>query len=113
MRLRIRTLLCCTAIFSAVSFFTITFAETTPLNKAQVGDRIRKVENGVDDFEKYLTSRGENAKDQAGSAKSGAKSAEQQSAARVQTPRTRMRGRIKPRIKASNQKTTFRMPWTI
>lgn len=74
MRLRIRTLLCCTAIFSAVSFFTITFAETTPLNKAQVGDRIRKVENGVDDFEKYLTSRGENAKDQAGSAKSGAKS---------------------------------------
>ena len=70
MRLRIRTVLCGTAIFSAVSFFTITFAETTPLNKAQVGDRIRKVENGVDDFEKYLTSRGENAKDQAGSAKS-------------------------------------------
>ena len=70
MRLRIRTLLCCTAIFSAVSFFTITFAETAPFNKAQVGDRIRKVENGVDDFEKYLTSRGENAQDQAGSAKS-------------------------------------------
>jgi hypothetical protein len=70
MRLRIRTILCCTAIFSAVSFFTITFAETNPLSKAQVADRIRKVENGVDDFEKYLTSRGENAKDQAGSAKS-------------------------------------------
>ena len=70
MRLRIRTILCCTAIFSAVSFFTITFAQTNPFNKAQVGDRIRKVENGVDDFEKYLTSRGENAKDQAGSAKS-------------------------------------------
>src|SRR6185312_10131645 len=71
MRLRIRTVVCGTAIFSAVSFFTIAFAETTPFNKAQVGDRIRKVENGVDDFEKYLTSRGENAKDQAGSAKSG------------------------------------------
>ena len=70
MRLRIRTILCCTAIFSAVSFFTITFAETNPFSKAQVADRIRKVENGVDDFEKYLTSRGENAKDQAGSAKS-------------------------------------------
>ena len=70
MHLRIRTLLCCTAIFSAVSFFTITFAETNPLSKAQVADQIRKVENGVDDFEKYLTSRGENAKDQAGSAKS-------------------------------------------
>ena len=70
MRLRIRTILCCTAIFSAVSFFTITFAETNPLSKAQVADRIAKVENGVDDFEKYLTTRGENAKDQAGSAKS-------------------------------------------
>src|SRR6478672_3424368 len=70
MRLRIRTVLFCTAIFSAVSFFTITFAETTPFNKAQVGDRIRKVENVVDDVEKYLTSRGENAKEQAGSAKS-------------------------------------------
>ena len=70
MRLRIRTILCCTAILSAASFFTITFAETNPLSKAQVADRIAKVENGVDDFEKYLTSRGENAKDQAGSAKS-------------------------------------------
>jgi hypothetical protein len=70
MRLRIRTAVCCTAIFSAVSFFTITFAETNPLSKAQVADQIRKVENGVDDFEKYLTSRGENAQDQAGSAKS-------------------------------------------
>ena len=70
MRLKIRTILCCTAIFSAVSFVTITFAETNPLSKAQVADQIRKVENGVDDFEKYLTSRGENAKDQAGSAKS-------------------------------------------
>ena len=70
MRLRIQTAVCCTAILSAVSFFTITFAETNPLSKAQVADQIRKVENGVDDFEKYLTSRGENAQDQAGSAKS-------------------------------------------
>jgi hypothetical protein len=70
MRSRIRTLVCGTAMLSAVSFFTITFAETNPLSKAQVADQIRKVENGVDDFEKYLTSRGENAKDQAGSAKS-------------------------------------------
>ena len=70
MRLRIRTVVCCTAILFAVSLFTITFAETNPLSKAQVADQIRKVENGVDDFEKYLTGRGENAKDQAGSAKS-------------------------------------------
>ena len=105
MRLRIRTILCCTAIFSAVSFFTITFAETNPLSKAQVAERIAKVENGVDDFEKYLTSRGENAKDQAGSAKSSGAAKR----GRVQTPRTRMRGKIKP----GNQKTTSRTPWTI
>ena len=47
MRLRIRTILCCTAIFSAVSFFTITFAETNPFSKAQVADRIRKVEETI------------------------------------------------------------------
>jgi len=62
---------CCTAIFSAVGFFTITFGETTPFNKAQVADRIRKVENGVDDFEKYLSTRGENASNKAASAKKG------------------------------------------
>ena len=70
MRSRMRTLLRGTVILSAVSLFTVTFAETNPFSKAQVADRIRKVENGVDDFEKYLTTRGENAKDQAGSAKS-------------------------------------------
>ena len=106
MRLRIRTILCCTAIFSAVSFFTITFAETNPLSKAQVADRIRKVENGVDDFEKYLTTRGENAKDQAGSAKSsGADKARTGCKLREQG----CRGKIKP----GNQKTTSRTPWTI
>ena len=111
MRLRIRTILFCTAIFSAVSFFTITFAETAPFNKAQVADRIRKVENGVDDFEKYLTSRGENAKDQAGSAKSSGRrrATERQSAARVQTPRTRKLGRKK----LAKEKTTSRTRWTI
>ena len=69
MRLRIRPLLCGTAIFSAVCLFNIAFAETSPFSKAQVADRIRKVENGVDEFEKYLTTRGENANDQAGAAK--------------------------------------------
>jgi hypothetical protein len=43
MRLRMPTVVCCTAILSAVGFFTIAFAETTHFNKAQVGDRIRKV----------------------------------------------------------------------
>lgn len=36
-----------------------------------MGDRIRKVENGVDDFEKYLSTRGENASNKAASAKNG------------------------------------------
>ena len=95
MRLRIRTAVCCTAIFSAVSFFTITFAETNPLSKAQVADQIRKVENGVDDFEKYLTSRGENAKDQAGSAKSSGE-AKRGKGAKLREERSR-EGKSQPR----------------
>jgi len=69
MRPRIKLLVCCTAILSAGGLFAISSAETTHFNKAQVGDRIRKVENGVDDFEKYLSTRGENARNQASSAK--------------------------------------------
>ncbi len=69
MRLSTRTILRGTVILSAVSLFTITFAETNPFSKAQVGDRIRKTENGVDEFEKYLKNRGENAGSQASSAK--------------------------------------------
>src|SRR5690348_8384092 len=69
MRCRIQRTVCWTAILSAIGLFTITSAETTHFNKAQVGDRIRKVENGVDDFEKYLSTRGENARDNAASAK--------------------------------------------
>ena len=95
MRLRIRTAVCCTAIFFAVSFFTITFAETNPLSKAQVADQIRKVENGVDDFEKYLTSRGENAKDQAGSAKSSGE-AKRGTGCKVREERSR-EGKSQPR----------------
>ena len=38
--------------------------------KPAVGDKIRKVENGVDDFSKYLESRGENAKGRAETAQS-------------------------------------------
>jgi len=38
--------------------------------KAQIADRIRKVEDGVDQFRKYLESRGENAQSRADSAQS-------------------------------------------
>jgi len=71
--MRTRTAVCCTAILSAVSLSAIAFAETTHFNKAQVGDLIRKVETGVNDFESYLNARGENAQNNAASAKKEAK----------------------------------------
>lgn len=45
-------------------------AQTPIFTKAQVGDHIRKVENGVDEFRKYLDNRGDNAKSAADSAQS-------------------------------------------
>jgi len=73
-----KTIVFGSAILSAVSFSTIIFAETTPFNKAQVADRIRAVENGVDDFDKYLRTRGDNAQNQAASAKTGAETSRRQ-----------------------------------
>ena len=67
---RARTTLWCMAILATVSLFNILHAQTTPFNKAQVGDRIRKVEDGTDEFRKYLENRGEDAKSRADSAKS-------------------------------------------
>jgi hypothetical protein len=37
-------------------------AQTSPFSKAQVADRIRKVEDGVDEFRKYLETRGDDAR---------------------------------------------------
>ena len=65
-----RTVLFCTAFFSAVSFSTVTSAQTNPFTKAQVADLICKVEEGVEEFQKYLNNRGEDAKNQAESAQS-------------------------------------------
>ena len=45
-------------------------AQAPVFTKVQVGDRIRKVENGVDEFRKYLDNRGENAKSTAQAAQS-------------------------------------------
>ena len=50
--------------------FHSTHAQTTPFTKTQVADRIRKVEDGVDQFRKYLENRGEDAKSRADSAQS-------------------------------------------
>ena len=48
----------CAAIIAAVSLSAATHAQTTPFTKPQVADRIRKVEDGVDQFQKYLENRG-------------------------------------------------------
>jgi hypothetical protein len=70
MNCRTRIALCCAATFAAVSFSTTTRAQTTSFTKTQVADRIRKVEDGVDEYRKYLENRGEDAKSRADSAQS-------------------------------------------
>jgi len=49
-------------MLAVVSLSTVAQAQTNPFTKAQVGDRIRKVEDGVDQFQKYLENRGQDAK---------------------------------------------------
>jgi hypothetical protein len=73
-----RALLCCTAILSAFSLSTITSAQTNPFTKGQVADRIRKVEDGVDEFQKYLNNRGDDAKNRADSAQNSGASSRRQ-----------------------------------
>ena len=70
MHCRTRAVLCCAATFAAVSFSTTAHAQTTSFTKTQVADHIRKVEDGVDQFRKYLENRGEDAKSRADSAQS-------------------------------------------
>jgi hypothetical protein len=65
-----RAVFCCTAILATVSLSTTTHAQTTPFAKGQVADRIRKVEDGVDQFQKYLENRGQDAKNRAESTQS-------------------------------------------
>jgi hypothetical protein len=70
MNRRTRTVVCCVAILAAVSYSTKTHAQTSPFTKTQVADRIRKVEDGVDQFRKYLENRGDDTKSRADSAQS-------------------------------------------
>ena len=65
-----RTAFWCMTMLAVVSLSTLAQAQTNPFTKAQVGDRIRKVEDGVDQFQKYLENRGQNAKNRADSAQS-------------------------------------------
>jgi len=48
-------------------------AQVGSFTKAQVAERIRKVEDGVDEFRKYLDTRGENARDNAQAAQNSGK----------------------------------------
>jgi hypothetical protein len=57
-------------ILATFGLFTTAHAQTNPFTKAQVGDRIRKVEDGVDQFRNYLENRSQDAKNRADSAKS-------------------------------------------
>ena len=80
MNCRARTVLCYAAIFAAFSLPTMTHAQTTPFAKTQVADRIRKVEDGVDQFDKYLENRGDDAQIRANTAQnSGATTRRQRS----------------------------------
>ena len=67
---RARTIFWCMTMLATVSLFNTAHAQTNPFTKAQVGDRIRKVEDGTDQFQKYLENRGQDAKNRADSAKS-------------------------------------------
>jgi hypothetical protein len=64
------TVFICAAAFAALNLSNATHAQTTPFTKAQVADRVRKVEDGVDQFRKYLENRGQDAKSRAESAQS-------------------------------------------
>jgi hypothetical protein len=97
--------LCCTAILTAFSLSTITPAQTNPFTKGQVADRIRKVEDGVDEFQKYLNNRGDDAKNRAESAQDSGATSRRQRTIRA-TPKT-------AGTKPNKQKTISKMLWTI
>jgi len=70
MNCRERTAFWCMTMLAVISLFTVAQAQTNPFTKAQVADRVRKVEDGVDQFQKYLENREEDAKNRADSAQS-------------------------------------------
>lgn len=64
-----RTSLTTLTVTLLLSVLTTRMTSAQVLPKGQVGDLIVKVENGVDEFRKYLERRGENAKDAGDSGK--------------------------------------------
>jgi hypothetical protein len=85
MNFRKSTAFCCITMLAVVSLPTAAQAQTNPFTKAQVGDRIRKVEDGVDQFRNYLDNRGQDAKNRADSAKSSGTTTRRQSSSSANT----------------------------
>jgi hypothetical protein len=57
-----------TFVIATMLLMLVSVATAQSFTKAQVGDRIRKVEDGVDEFRKYLENRGDDARQNAQSA---------------------------------------------
>jgi hypothetical protein len=68
-----RTIVTTVALGLALIGLTARSASAQPMAKAQVASLITRVENGVDDFRKYLEKRGDNAKDTASTAQAHGK----------------------------------------
>ena len=105
MNCRKRTAFWCMTMLAVVSLSTLAQAQTNPFTKAQVGDRIRKVEDGVDQFQTISKTVDKTPR----TAPTRHKAAERQRAASVRIQRTQTLGQTKP----SKQKTISKMPWTI
>ena len=85
MNFRKSTAFCFITMLAVVSLPTAAQAQTNPFTKAQVGDRIRKVEDGVDQFRNYLDNRGQDAKNRADSGKSSGTTTRRQSSSSANT----------------------------
>jgi hypothetical protein len=75
----------CRAAILAAATLSVAHAQTSPFSKAQVADRIRKVEDGVDEFNKYLENRGDDAKSRADSAQSSGSTTRRQRSSSTNT----------------------------
>ena len=80
MNCRKRPVFYCMAIFVAIGLCAVLRAQMTSFTKGQVADRIRKVEDGVDEFRKYFDNRGEEAKSRGDSAQASGGTTRRQSA---------------------------------
>ena len=81
------TVLCCCAIVAAPSPIV---AQT--MTKSVVADKIRRVEDGVDEFRKYLERRGDNARDTASTAQQSGRASGRRSTANTGAAKSTAQG---------------------